>query len=116
MTATLVPDRPRSAWRGPEVRFTAAGDALLAALLREGGEVTILCDRHGEVSCFGRGDVVPGPTYALVATVRGCPVYIDRRAPWFGGARNVVLAGVRDRARPRFRLEVEFDLAEGSTG
>lgn len=84
MTPTLATlTRPEVGRTRADVRITPPALRLLERLQAEAGDVALIVAPRlsGEVLCVGRRDVTLGPNDLLIATVRGCPIYIDRREP-----------------------------------
>jgi uncharacterized protein (DUF779 family) len=91
-----------------EVTVTPEALRLLERLRGEGGGVVLILapDLSSDVLCLGRRDVVLGPHAVQIATVRGCPVYADRRMPELATAGTIVLDVERDLDGPRFAVRV----------
>jgi len=105
MSATLrVLDRPETAPARVEVRATPGALELLERLRLEAGGVALLVapEVTDEVLCLGRRDFVLGPNDVKIATVRGCPIYVDRRAPSLVSLTTMVLDVETDALGPRF--------------
>jgi uncharacterized protein (DUF779 family) len=108
MSATLrVLDRP-AAPAPLEVRATPRALQLLERLRLEAGGVALLVapEVTDEVLCLGRRDFVLGPNDVKIATVRGCPIYVDRRASSFRSLRTMVLDAETDALGDRFLVRV----------
>lgn len=89
-----------------ELRITPRALRLLDQLRAEAGDIALLLAPRlsEEVLCIGRRDLVLGPHDALVATVRGCPIYADRRDVPLAAMRTSVLDVHTDLGGPRFVL------------
>lgn len=84
----------------PSLGVTPAALRLLDRFRAEAGDVALIVAPRlsDEVLCVGRRDITLGPNDRLIGTVRGCPVYVDRRErAWVDG--------------PAMVLDVERDLA-----
>ena len=107
VTGTLgTPAPTRTRGDRPELRIGSAALRVLDRLRAEAGDIVLLVspDVRGEVLCFGRDDITVGPHDLLVATVRGCPVYVDRRAADLVDLTTAVLDVERDLRGVRFVL------------
>lgn len=105
MTSTL--DIAARTAAGPaQLRVTAAAFGLLERLRAEAGEVAVVVAPRlsDDVLCVGLRDLVLGPNDALVATVRGCPVYVDRRHHAAAALPSMVLDVHADALGPTFVL------------
>ncbi len=72
--------------------------------MRVDGELMFFVDPNLDVLCFGRGDLVLGPNDELLGTVRGCPVYVDRRRAGVLPLADATLDVERDLRGPHFVL------------
>lgn len=109
MSATLrVLARSEPAPARAEVRATPDALRLLERLRLEAGGVALLVapEVTDEVLCLGRRDFVLGPNDVKIATVRGCPIYVDRRAPSFVSLMTMMLDVETDALGPRFLFRV----------
>ena len=91
-----------------EVKVTPAASRLLDRLRGEGGGVVLILGRDlgDDVLCLGRRDVVLGPNAVHMATVRGCPIYVDCRSPWLAAVPAILLDVERDVVGLRFVIRV----------
>lgn len=90
-----------------QVGITPPALRILDRLRAEAGDVVLIVapGLSDEILCVGLRDVVLGPHDVLIATVHGCPIYVDRRTPELAGVPAMVLDVERDIAGWRFVLQ-----------
>lgn len=91
----------------PQLRLTPRALRLLDQMRAESGEVALLVAPRlsAEVLCVGRRDLTLGPHDVRVATIHGCPIYVDRRDVPLSALRSLVLDAQPDLGGPRFVLQ-----------